>query len=96
MWRILLNLLIFDLQQNANHGIDDMLNQGYAVLGNLRDQREALKRTKTRMLGFLNTMGLSNSVMNFIERRAYQDKFVLFGGMIVTVSIMFLVYMYFV
>jgi Golgi SNAP receptor complex protein 2 len=47
------------------------------------------------MLNFLNTLGLSNTVMNFIERRAYQDKFVLYGGMIVTVSIMFLLYMYF-
>lgn len=73
-----------------------MLDHGHSVLGNLRDQREMLKRTRTRMLNFLNTLGLSNSVMNLIERRAYQDKFVLYGGMLVTISVMFLVYMYFV
>jgi len=80
---------------NANRGVDDLLNQGYATLGNLRDQREVLKKTRTRMLNFLNTLGLSNTVMQLIERRAYQDKFVLFGGMIVTVCIIFFVYMYF-
>lgn len=76
--------------------MDDLLNQGYATLENLRDQREMLKRTRTRMLNFLNTLGLSNTVMQFIERRAYQDKYILFGGMMVTVCIMFFVYMYFV
>lgn len=80
---------------NANRGVDDLLSQGYATLENLRDQREMLKRTRTRMLNFLNTLGLSNTVMNLIERRAYQDKFVLFGGMMITVSIMFFIYMYF-
>jgi len=81
--------------QNANRGVDDLINQGYATLENLRDQRELLKKTRTRMLNFLNTLGLSNTVMQLIERRAYQDKFVLFGGMIVTVCIIFFVYMYF-
>lgn len=47
-------------------------------------------------MNFLNTLGLSNSVMNLIERRAYQDKFVLYGGMLVTLSIMFLIYMYYI
>jgi len=82
--------------ENANRGLDDMLDQGHNILGNLRDQRETLKRTRTKMLNFLNTLGLSNSVMNLIERRAYQDKFVLYGGMLVTISVMFLIYMYFI
>lgn len=82
--------------QNANRGLDDMLDQGHNILGNLRDQRETLKRTRTKMLNFLSTLGLSNSVMNLIERRAYQDKFVLYGGMLVTMSVMFLIYMYFI
>ncbi|CAL8073130.1 unnamed protein product [Orchesella dallaii] len=81
--------------QNANRGVDDLINQGYATLDNLKNQRELLKNTRTRMLNFLNTLGLSNTVMQLIERRAYQDKFVLFGGMMITVCIMFFVYMYF-
>jgi len=80
--------------QNVNRSMDDLLGQGYAALGNLRDQRNVLKRTKTRMLSFLNTVGLSNTVMQLIERRAFQDKYVLFGGMILTVIIMFFIYIY--
>jgi Golgi SNAP receptor complex protein 2 len=81
---------------NANRGVDDILNQGYSMLGNLQDQRNMLKRTRKRMLDFLNTLGLSNTVMQLIEKRAYQDKFVLMGGMMVTLTIMFFIYMYFV
>jgi len=81
--------------EGAHRGIDDMLDQGHHILGNLRDQRETLKRTRTKMLSFMNTLGISNTVMNLIERRSFQDKYVLYGGMLVTLSIMFLVYMYF-
>jgi len=81
--------------QNASRGIDDLLGQGYEALTNLRGQREMLKATRTKMLNFLNTLGLSNTVMNLIERRASQDKFVLFAGMLITLSIMFFIYMYF-
>lgn len=73
-----------------------MLSTGYHVLTNLQDQRGVLKRTKTRMLNFANTLGLSNTVLQLIERRTYQDKFILFGGMIVTIVIIFFIYLYFV
>jgi len=79
---------------NANRGVDDLINQGHNTLENLRFQREMLKNTRTKMLSFLNTLGLSNTVMQLIERRAHQDKYVLFGGMIVTVCIMFFIYCY--
>jgi len=81
--------------QNAHHGIDDILSQGYQILGNLQDQKSMLKRTKTRLLNFTNTLGLSNTVMQFIERRAFQDKFILYGGMLLTITIIFFIYMYF-
>jgi len=89
----------YSLQQhrslhNANRGVDDLINQGYNTLQGLRDQREMLKSTRTKMLSFLNTLGLSNTVMQLIERRAHQDKYVLFGGMVVTVCIMMFIYIY--
>uniref|UniRef100_A0A915I631 MI domain-containing protein n=1 Tax=Romanomermis culicivorax TaxID=13658 RepID=A0A915I631_ROMCU len=42
------------------------------------------------MRTFGQNLGLSNSVMKFIERRSTQDKYILFGGMIATLVIMFL------
>ena len=47
------------------------------------------------MLDIVNKLGLTNTVMRLIEKRTYQDKFILFGGMIVTCVIMFLLWKYF-
>jgi Golgi SNAP receptor complex protein 2 len=54
-----------------------------------------LKGAHKRMLDIVNKLGLTNTVMRLIEKRTYQDKFILFGGMIVTCVIMFLLWKYF-
>ncbi|XP_013787596.1 Golgi SNAP receptor complex member 2-like [Limulus polyphemus] len=83
--------------QNAHRGMDELLGTGSGILGNIRDQRQTLKGAHRKILDVANTLGISNTVMRLIEKRTYQDKFILFGGMIVTCVIMFLVvrYMYF-
>ncbi|KAL5013624.1 hypothetical protein ScPMuIL_007894 [Solemya velum] len=87
------------LQQNtrlneAHRGIDDLIGSGGGILGNLRDQRISLKGAKRKMLDLANTLGMSNTVMRLIEKRTYQDRIILYGGMIVTCVIMFLVWKY--
>lgn len=39
-------------------------------------------------------LGLSNTVMRFIEKRAFQDKYLMIGGMLLTCVVMFLVVQY--
>lgn len=39
-----------------------------------------------------STLGLSNTVMRLIEKRTTQDYYVLFGGMVVTLFIMWILY----
>lgn len=80
--------------QNAHHGMDDLLGAGSSVLTNLREQRVSLKGAHKKILDIANTLGMSNTVMRLIEKRAYQDKYVLFGGMIITCIIMVLVVKY--
>jgi len=80
--------------QSASHGMDEMLNTGSNILLNLRDQRGTLKTVQRKVLDMMTTLGLSNTVMRLIDRRTHQDKFVLFGGMILTCIIMFLVWKY--
>ncbi|CAL1293742.1 unnamed protein product [Larinioides sclopetarius] len=80
--------------QNANRGMDDLLGSGDSILTNLREQRMSLKGAHKKILDIANTLGLSNTVMRLIEKRTYQDKYVLFGGMFVTCVIMFLVVKY--
>lgn len=72
-----------------------MLLSGHSVLENLKTQRLTLKGAQRKILDLANTLGLSNTVMRLIERRTYQDKFILYGGMILTLVIMFLIWKYF-
>ncbi|XP_015924808.1 Golgi SNAP receptor complex member 2 [Parasteatoda tepidariorum] len=80
--------------QNAHRGMDELLGSGSSVLQNLREQKVSLKGAHKKILDIANTLGMSNTVMRLIEKRAYQDKYVLFGGMFVTCVIMFLVVKY--
>lgn len=50
--------------------------------------------THKKMLDVANMLGLSNTVMRFIERRATQDKLIMIGGMLLTCVFMFLVIRY--
>lgn len=50
--------------------------------------------THKKMLDVANMLGLSNTVMRLIERRATQDKFIMIGGMLLTCIFMFLVIRY--
>lgn len=80
--------------QNAGRGVDDLLQSGSGILENLRDQRMTVKRAHRRLYDIANTLGLSNTTMRFIEKRAYQDQFILFGGMLFTLIVIGLIVVY--
>ncbi|WAR16399.1 GOSR2-like protein [Mya arenaria] len=69
---------------DANRDMDNLLGHGSSILTNLKDQRLTLKNAHKKILDIANTLGLSNTVMRFIERRTTQDKYILYTGMIVT------------
>lgn len=50
--------------------------------------------THKKMLDVANMLGLSNTVMRLIERRATQDKLIMIGGMLLTCVLLFLVIRY--
>ncbi|KAM6450056.1 Golgi SNAP receptor complex member 2 isoform 1-T1 [Liasis olivaceus] len=80
--------------QNAHRGMDDLIGSGTSILQGLRDQRVTLKGTHKKIMDVANMLGLSNTVMRLIEKRAFQDKYFMIGGMLVTCIIMFLVLQY--
>lgn len=80
--------------RNAHQGMDDLLGSGTSILEGLRDQRKTLKGTQKKILDVANMLGLSNTVMRLIEKRAFQDKVVMIGGMLLTCVVMFLVFKY--
>ncbi|XP_031562216.1 Golgi SNAP receptor complex member 2-like [Actinia tenebrosa] len=80
--------------QNANRGLDDMISSGSSILTGLREQRYTLKGAQKRILDLANTLGLSNTVMRLIDKRATQDKWIVLIGIVVTCAIMFLAVKY--
>lgn len=81
---------------NAHRGVDDMISTGHNALDSLRSQRDTLKGAQKRILDMGNTLGLSNHTMRVIEKRLAEDKYVLFIGMFVTLTIIVLFLWYFI
>src|SRR5690349_14474813 len=79
---------------NAHRGVDDMLSTGGNILSSLKNQRELLKGARNKMVSIGNTLGLSDHTMRLIERRLKEDKWVMLGGMFVTLVIIGLVVYY--
>eukprot|EP00092_Neocalanus_flemingeri_P004868 GFUD01005239.1.p1 GENE.GFUD01005239.1~~GFUD01005239.1.p1 ORF type:complete len:236 (-),score=62.16 GFUD01005239.1:132-785(-) len=75
----------------TNRYMDDMLGQGASILENLREQRGTLKGAQKKMLDVFNTLGMSNTVIRLIDRRAQGDKYILMGGMLATCVFMWII-----
>ncbi|EXJ89693.1 isopenicillin-N N-acyltransferase [Capronia epimyces CBS 606.96] len=64
----------------ANAQLDEFLDRGRAVLGDLGQQRDLLKGTQRRLYSVANTLGVSGDTIRMVERRAMQDKWIFWGG----------------
>ena len=67
----------------ANATLDEFMERGRAVLGDLSDQREMLKGTQRRLYSVANTLGVSGDTIRMVERRARQDKWIFWAGVVV-------------
>ena len=70
--------------QNADQNLGQMLYTGSATLDQLKNQRGSLKGVRKQMLDISNTLGLSSTVMRMIDKRGTQDKWIVYGEMILT------------
>ena len=52
-------------------------------LGDLGDQREMLKGTQRKLYSVANTLGISGDTIRMVERRARQDKWIFWTGVVV-------------
>lgn len=67
---------------STNTALDEYIARGQAVLGDLGQQRETLKSTQKRLYGVANTLGISGDTIRMVERRAREDKWIFFAGVI--------------
>lgn len=68
---------------NTNAQLDEFLDRGRAVLADLGQQRDILKGTQRRLYSVANTLGISGDTIRMVERRAKQDKWIFWGGVVV-------------
>ncbi|KAI9892820.1 MAG: protein transport protein bos1 [Vezdaea aestivalis] len=76
---------------STNAQLDEFLERGRAVLGNLGEQREMLKGTQRRLYSVANTLGISGDTIRMVERRAKQDKWIFWTGVVVFFAFCWLV-----
>ncbi|EME47228.1 hypothetical protein DOTSEDRAFT_69246 [Dothistroma septosporum NZE10] len=76
---------------SSNQVLDEYLERGRDVLANLGDQREMLKGTQRKLYDIGATLGISGDTIKMVNRRAKQDKFIFWGGVVV-----FILFCYFV
>jgi Golgi SNAP receptor complex protein 2 len=74
--------------------LDRMINHAENVLYGIKEQSSMLKDVKRKILNVTNSLGLSNTLIRLIEKRNTSDRYVLYGGMVITCVIMFLVWKY--
>lgn len=75
---------------NTHSTLDEYLQRGQAVLGDLAQQREVLKGTQRRLYSVANTLGVSGETIRMVERRAKQDKWIFWVGCVVFFSFCYL------
>lgn len=64
--------------------LDEYIESGLASLGDLRDQSTALKGTQRRLRDIAVGLGLSGNTIRLIERRTKGDKWIFYGGCLLT------------
>ena len=79
---------------NTHTALDEYLARGQAVLGDLGQQREILKGTQKRLYSVANTLGVSGDTIRMIERRAKQDKWIFWAGVVIFFGFCWLVLHY--
>lgn len=75
--------------QRSIHMVDDYMKQGQESLAKLREQGFTLKNAQRRILDVANTLGLSQTTIRWIERRTAEDKYIFWGGVFLTLTVMF-------
>lgn len=71
--------------------LDEAYATGVAVLGSYAAQRDRLKSAQRKAYDVLNTVGLGNKLMRVIERRQKVDRWIVYGGILVTVIVLIVV-----
>uniref|UniRef100_A0A0R3RR08 Golgi SNAP receptor complex member 2 n=1 Tax=Elaeophora elaphi TaxID=1147741 RepID=A0A0R3RR08_9BILA len=71
-------LLLHDRLQSSHTAVDELISHGSAILEQIRSQGIGLKGIKRKVLDIGQTLGLSSTTLQMIERRVSED-WIIFG-----------------
>ncbi|KAK9825436.1 hypothetical protein WJX81_007409 [Elliptochloris bilobata] len=77
---------------SSRRALEEAFETGSAALASMSGQRERLKSAQRKALDLLNSIGLSDSVLRMIDRRQQWDKWLTYGGMVVTLAVLALLW----
>ena len=78
--------------QQSHYMVNDLIASGEASLNNLTGQRGRMGKVMGVVSDMSNRLGLTQSTMRIIERRDITDAYLVFGGMIVTLLVLYVVW----
>ncbi|KAM3728498.1 Golgi SNAP receptor complex member [Dirofilaria immitis] len=80
-------LFLHDRLQSSQNSIDEIIGHGSAILAQIRSQGIGLKGIKRKVLDIGQTLGLSSTTLQMIERRLREDWIIYcIGCVTITVS----------
>ena len=89
-------LLVLDKERmslsRTNDVADRIIEIGHAVHASLANQNQRLEGSRSKLTDLLGTVGMSQSLMKAIERKVGQDRVLVYGGMVITLVELFLVW----
>lgn len=75
--------------RDSASALDEVLDQAGSILGNLVNQNKVLKNARRKLLDAASSFGVAQSLVNVIDRRQTGDKWLVYGGMALTLFILF-------
>lgn len=81
-----------DRLQESRTMLDSVLSQGWDIVGQLVSQNASLKNAKRKVLDMASSAGVASTLLGAVGRRQQGDKWLVYGGMIVTLLFFFVVY----
>uniref|UniRef100_A0A0N5CD05 Golgi SNAP receptor complex member 2 n=1 Tax=Strongyloides papillosus TaxID=174720 RepID=A0A0N5CD05_STREA len=85
-------LQVNDRLLNSHRGLDDLIDQGSAILEQIKLQGLNLRGVKRKILDIGSTLGLSGTTLRMIEKRLDEDWYVFVIGCICCIVFMYTFY----
>eukprot|EP01117_Protostelium_nocturnum_P020059 TRINITY_DN8866_c0_g1_i1.p1 TRINITY_DN8866_c0_g1~~TRINITY_DN8866_c0_g1_i1.p1 ORF type:complete len:217 (-),score=74.99 TRINITY_DN8866_c0_g1_i1:191-841(-) len=83
-----------DSLETSIHMVSDLQQSGMAILEGINSQNDLIRNIQKKVYDVGISIGLSKSVMRVIERKIFVDRLIIYGGMVLTLIFIFVLWYY--